>query len=242
MIFHKSKVWRYFPVAKSFILVIIFCEHFQLTKPIQEAIIFWLKLNHPSVFYEEYLYDSLLVRYLLFFFSSLSLDFRYILLLYLISPEHSSHHLHPATCPSVLCISFSGFIHVINDIFVGAFDRTSFYEIVHACMLTIMISGRWNGPLGRTSVRISPLLRTKLCQIELNYDSEVSSSSFLRSHLPRHSWFKEICLYVNTSIYFASFRIERFLVWKGYIYFLHILHCQGRNYLGDCISSVLFAF
>ena len=116
------------------------------------------------------------------------------------------------------------------------------YEIAHACMLTIMISGRWNGPLGRTSVRISPLLRTKLCQIELNYDSEVSSSSFLRSHLPRHSWFKEICLYVNTSIYFASFRIERFLVWKGYIYFLHILLCQVRNYLRDCISSVLFAF
>ena len=27
-----------------------------------------------------------------------------------------------------------------------------------------------------------------------------------------------------------------------YIYFLHILHCQVRNYLGDCISSVLFAF
>ena len=49
---------------------------------------------------------------------------------------------------------------------------------------------RWHDTQGRTSVRISPFPPfCKFCQIELNCVSEVSSSSILRSHLPRHSWF-----------------------------------------------------
>ena len=96
---------------------------------------------------------------------------------------------------------------------------------------------RWLDPQGKTSVRINPILpRIKLWF--WGFIFLFSRKSLIEALLIQRNM--SVCEYFNIFRKFPYWKIS--CVEKGYIYFLHILYCQGRNYLGDCISSVLFAF